>query len=76
MEGRIEVLAPLTRKGFIRSESGRLVYFEAGSLAEAEFTSLALGQRVEFDLTWNEQGSEAVRVRLQRKKQASERRSR
>jgi predicted RNA-binding protein YlqC (UPF0109 family)/cold shock CspA family protein len=60
--GKIKRLFEDRNYGFIETEDGRAVYFDASSLKEVDIRSLSLNQQVEFDVEQGPKGFRAVSV--------------
>lgn len=63
MQGTIKTLISDKKFGFITPEDGtKDIFFHATSLSGVEFTQLAVGDKVNFDVEESEKGPRAVNV--------------
>lgn len=64
LEGRVESLYGREGYGFLRTASGRTVYFRAGTVQNRGFLRLAVGSRVRCEATRGSLGHRARRVEI------------
>ncbi len=65
MTGTIKKLVGDRHFGFIHATNGQDIFFHASGVAQNAFTSLSVGQTVQFDLERTEKGPKAANVRVE-----------